>query len=75
VQVRSVRVRVRMWAKFLKFLRGGFKFCGCGAGADTKFQPAQDSSELLMFYGHKTIAFKHSRARSLLSQVEVTNMN
>jgi len=24
--------------------RGGFKFCGCEAGADTKFQPAQDSS-------------------------------
>ena len=23
---------------------GGFKFCECGAGADTKFQPAQDSS-------------------------------
>jgi len=23
--------------------RGGFKFCGCGAGADTKFQPMQDS--------------------------------
>ena len=23
---------------------GRFKFCGCGAGADTKFQPAQDSS-------------------------------
>jgi len=26
-------------------LRGGFKFCG--AGADTKFQPAQDSSGYL----------------------------
>jgi len=23
--------------------RGGFKFSGCGTGADTKFQPAQDS--------------------------------
>jgi len=22
--------------------RVGFKFCGCGAGADKKFQPAQD---------------------------------
>jgi len=31
--------------KFLKFLRvwGGFKLCGCRAGADKKFQPAQDS--------------------------------
>jgi len=25
-------------------VRGGFKFCGCGPGADKKFQPAQDSS-------------------------------
>jgi len=24
--------------------RSGFKFCGCGAGADKQFQPAQDSS-------------------------------
>ena len=33
-------------AKFLKLLRvrGGFIFCWCGAGADTKFQPAQDSN-------------------------------
>jgi len=33
-------------AKFLKFLPvwGGFKLCGCGAGADKKFQPAQDST-------------------------------
>ena len=32
--------------RFLKFLRvrGGFKFCGCGAGADKKLQPAQDSA-------------------------------
>jgi len=32
-------------AKFLKLLwvRGGFKFCGCGEEADKKFQPAQDS--------------------------------
>ena len=31
-------------ARFLKFLRmrGAFKFCGCGAGADKKFQPAQN---------------------------------
>jgi len=36
----------RARAKFLKLLRvrGGFKFCGCGAGADRKFQPAQDSA-------------------------------
>ena len=36
----------RVRAKFLKLLwvRGGFKFYGCGAGADTKFQPAQDST-------------------------------
>ena len=36
----------RVWAKFLKLLRvrGGFKFCGCGAGVDTKFQPAKDST-------------------------------
>ena len=35
----------RVRAKFLKFLRvrGEFKFCGCGAAADKKFQPAQDS--------------------------------
>jgi len=26
-------------ARLLKLLRGGFKFCGCGAGADTKFNP------------------------------------
>jgi len=34
----------RVRAKFLKLLRvrGEFKFCG--AGADTKFQPAQDST-------------------------------
>ena len=34
----------RVQAKFLKLLRvrGEFKFCG--AGADTKFQPAQDST-------------------------------
>ena len=24
--------------------QGGFKFCGYGAGADTKFQPVQDSN-------------------------------
>ena len=50
----------REWAKFLKFLwvRSGFKLlrvrggtgqdfpkaCGCVAGADKIFQPAQDSS-------------------------------
>jgi len=43
VQVRSLRVRER--ARFFKFLRvrGGFKICECGTGADKKFQPAQDS--------------------------------
>ena len=43
VRVGSVRGRER--ARFLKFLRVrvGFKFFGCGAGADKKFQPAQDS--------------------------------
>ena len=25
-------------------VQGGFRFCGCGVGADKKFQPAQDSS-------------------------------
>jgi len=36
----------RVRAKFLKLLRvwGGCKFCGCGAGADTKFQIAQVSN-------------------------------
>ena len=34
----------REWAKFLKFMRGGFKFCGYGAGADKRIQPAQDSA-------------------------------
>jgi len=35
----------RVRAKFLKLLRvqDRFKFCGCGAGVDTKFQPTQDS--------------------------------
>jgi len=35
----------RVQVKFLKLLRvrDGFKFWGCGAGADKKFQPAQDS--------------------------------
>ena len=38
----------RVRARFLKSLRvrGGFKFCRCGAGADKKFQPAQDSTSL-----------------------------
>jgi len=33
-------------AKFLKLMqvRGGFKFCGCGVRAYTKFQSVQDSS-------------------------------
>jgi len=36
----------RVRPKFLKLLRvrGRFKLCRCGAGADTKFQPVQDSS-------------------------------
>ena len=36
----------RQQARFLKLMwvQGGFKFCGCTAGADKKFQPAQDSS-------------------------------
>jgi len=40
--------------KFLKLLwvRDGFKFCWCRAGADTKFQPMQDSSAYIS--GQKT---------------------
>jgi len=36
---------LRERARLLKILlaREGFKFRGCGAGADKKFQPAQDS--------------------------------
>jgi len=38
-------------ARFLKLMRvrGGFKSCGYGAGADTKLQPAQDSTIYLRY--------------------------
>jgi len=42
VRVRSVRVRGGSGQNFSNSC--GFKFWGCGAGADKKFQPAQDSS-------------------------------
>jgi len=36
--------QVRVWdLKSVGRARVGFKFCGCGVGADKKFQPAQDS--------------------------------
>ena len=28
-------------------VQGGFRFCGCGAGADKKFPPVQDSGMVI----------------------------
>jgi len=64
-RVRMVCGAGRVRAKFLKLLRvwGGFKFCGCGAGADTKFQPAQDSTVVQI---QCTIAF-HAQTEGKVS--------
>jgi len=42
-RVRSQRQRAR-YLKILRVRGWRFKVCGCGAGADKKFQPAQDST-------------------------------
>ena len=63
----------REWARFLKFLRvrGEFKFCGCGAGADEKLQPTQDSSS----YAQATTKWTWSSVESLLLLARCTGGN
>ena len=59
-------------ARFLKFLQvwGGLKFCGCGVGADKKFQPTQDSNIYMVRTSNNRAIVVHDIYGCLLPQCE-----
>ena len=62
-RVRSLRQRAR-YLKILRVRGWRFKVCGCGAGADKKFQPAQDSTVYTFSISYAILMKQQWKSRS-----------